>query len=50
MDNIKIPLLGIHSHDDLVVSNDCIPYQEFTKNSNMIAATTTTGGHLSFFT
>jgi predicted alpha/beta-fold hydrolase len=47
---ITIPVLALSSLDDPVITKDCIPYEEFLHNENLILATTLTGGHLGWFT
>jgi len=46
MHQIKVPLFSINSHDD----SSTFSYNEFQKNSNMIAAKPMTGGHVGWFT
>lgn len=47
---ITIPVFALSSLDDPVITKDCIPYEEFIHNSNLVLATTRTGGHLGWFT
>lgn len=44
--NIKIPVLALSSRDDPVVTSECIPFDIFTSNPNLILAITKYGGHI----
>jgi len=48
--SIEVPVFALSSLDDPVVTKDCIPYEEFTTNPNMILAVTNLGGHIGWFT
>ena len=48
--NIKKPTLAISALDDPVVTKDCIPYEEFKTNPNIMLAVTRRGVHLGWFT
>jgi len=50
LEKIKVPVLALSSLDDPVVTKDCIPYEEFKSNPNLILATTRAGGHIGWFT
>lgn len=47
---ITVPVLGLNSLDDPIITKDCIPYEEFLHNENLILAVTRTGGHVGWFT
>lgn len=47
---ITIPVFALSSLDDPVITKDCIPFEEFSHNSNLVLAITRSGGHLGWFT
>ncbi|CAG9327386.1 unnamed protein product [Blepharisma stoltei] len=50
LNKIKVPVFALSSMNDPVVTNKCIPYDEFKSNPNLILAVTRTGGHIGWFT
>lgn len=44
-----MPTLALSTLDDPVVTSDCIPYEEFHINENLILGVTRCGGHLGWF-
>lgn len=49
LSNINIPVFALSSINDPVVSKNCIPYDEFRSNKNLILAVTKSGGHIGWF-
>jgi len=49
INNVKIPLLVLHSKDDPIAINKSIPIETLAKNPNIIYAETSHGGHLCWF-
>ncbi|EJW05273.1 hypothetical protein EDEG_04089, partial [Edhazardia aedis USNM 41457] len=45
---VQKPLLIVNSSDDPVIPLATIPFEKFRRNSNLILALTTKGGHLGF--
>ena len=43
---VAIPILALSSLDDPIIDSTAIPYEEIANTSNIILATTTTGGHV----
>jgi len=50
INNVKIPLLVLHSKDDPIAVSKSIPVETLAKNPNIIYAETKRGGHLCWFT
>lgn len=48
--NIQRPTLAISAADDPVVTTECIPFEEFEKNKNLVLLLTKRGGHVGWFT
>lgn len=46
---IRVPLLILHALDDPIVSKDVIPFKETESNPYLHLLTTSTGGHLGWF-
>lgn len=46
---IRVPLLVLHARDDPIVSEACIPWAEARANPYLHLVTTTSGGHLGWF-
>lgn len=49
LDGITIPTLSLSTLDDPVITKDCIPYDSFQKNPNLLLAVTRTGGHVGWY-
>ena len=50
IDLLRIPVFALSSLDDPVIHSDGIPFQEFQEQPNIILATTTTEGHVGWYT
>ena len=46
--NIIVPTLFFNSLDDTVIVKECIDYEIFHKNPNVVLATTERGGHIGY--
>lgn len=44
--NVKTPLFCLQSHDDPISHSNCIPYETFKENENIILLETKRGGHI----
>lgn len=46
---ISVPVLCLSALDDPVITQECIPYEEFKNNENLILGVTRCGGHIGWF-
>ena len=49
IEQVQIPVFALSALDDPMVHSEGIPYEKFRQHPNIILATTTTGGHIGWY-